>query len=198
MPATINQKLCMSPTGRMPVIHVGQYDSDFSIVFSLYSAGSATWTMESGTTAKIRGTKTDGTGYSANCMVDVTNKKVTVDGDQQLTAAAGNCVYEIVLYKTTNSVTKELSSVNFILKVERAAMDAGTIPSESKIQEIQEIGTKADEIIEAYENLEFDTTPTAGSTKAVTSGGIYDAISNIENISVTDSQSDGNIVISFV
>lgn len=193
MPATINQKLCMSPTGRMPVIHVGQYDSDFSIVFSLYSVGNATWTMESGTTAKIRGTKTDGTGYSANCTVDVTNKKVTVTGDQQMTASAGNCVYEIVLYKGT----KELSSVNFILKVERAAMDAGTIPSESKIQEIQEIGTKADEIIEAYENLQFDETPTAGSTKAVTSGGVYEALTNIENISVTDSQSDGNIVIAF-
>ena len=175
MPATINQKLCMSPTGRMPVIHVGQYDSDFSIVFSLYSVGNAAWTMESGTTAKIRGTKTDGTGYSADCTVDVTNKKVTVTGDQQMTAAAGNCIYEIVLYKGT----KELSSVNFILKVERAALDAETIPSESKIKEIQDLGTKADEIIEAYENLEFDTTPTAGSTKAVTSEGIKTAIDTV-------------------
>lgn len=193
MPATINQKLCMSPTGRMPVIHVGQYDSDFSIVFSLYSVGNAAWTMESGTTAKIRGTKTDGTGYSANCTVDITNRKVTVTGDQQMTAAAGNCIYEIVLYKGT----KELSSVNFVLKVERAALDAETIPSESKIKEIQDLGTKADEIIEAYENLQFDETPTAGSTKAVTSGGVYEALTNIENLSVTDSQSDGNIVIAF-
>jgi len=195
MPATINQKLCMSPTGRMPVIHVGQYDSDFSIVFSLYSVGNATWTMESGTTAKIRGTKTDGTGYSADCTnVDIANRKITVAGDQQMTAAAGDCIYEIVLYKGT----KELSSVNFVLKVERAALDAETIPSESKIKEIQDLGTKADEIIEAYENLQFDETPTEGSTKAVTSGGVYEALTNIENILVTDPQSDGNIVISFV
>lgn len=194
MGATITSKLCMSPTGRMPVIRIGQYDSDFTIVFSLYSAENASWTMESGTTAKIRGTKTDGTGYSADCAVDVSSKTVTVTGDQQMTAAAGNNIYEIVLYKSS----KELSSVNFILKVERAALDSDTIPSETKIKEIQEIGTKADEIIEAYENLQFDETPTEGSTKAVTSGGIYDAITNIENISVTDAQSDGNIVIAFV
>lgn len=195
MGTIINEKLNMSPSGRSPVIRIGQYDSDFSIVFSLYYAGNATWTMESGTTAKIRGTKTDGTGYSANCtQVDITNKKVTVAGDQQMTAVAGDCVYEIVLYKGT----KELSSVNFVLKVERAALDAETIPSESKIKEIQDLGTKADEIIEAYENLQFDEIPTAGSTKAVTSGGVYEALTNIENLSVTDSQSDGNIVISFV
>lgn len=168
MSLTINSRLCIAPIGRPPVIRVGQYDSNFEIEFEMYTIEPITWDLESGTTAMIRGTKTDKRGYSADCDIDIENKKVTVYGDIQMTAAAGPCVYEIVLKKDD----KEISSINFTLQVERAALDADTIPSESKIKEIQDIGQKADEIIEAYENLQFDSTPTAGSTKAVTSGGI--------------------------
>jgi len=168
MSLTINSRLCIAPIGRPPVIRVGQYDSNFEIEFEMYTIEPITWDLEEGTTAMIRGTKTDKRGYSADCDIDIENKKVTVYGDIQMTAAAGPCVYEIVLKKNN----KEISSINFTLQVERAALDADTIPSESKIKEIQDIGQKADEIIEAYENLQFDSTPTAGSTKAVTSGGI--------------------------
>lgn len=168
MSLTINSRLCIAPIGRPPVIRVGQYDSNFEIEFEMYTIEPITWDLEEGTTAMIRGTKTDKRGYSADCDIDIENKKVTVYGDVQMTAAAGPCVYEIVLKKNN----KEISSINFTLQVERAALDADTIPSESKIKEIQDIGQKADAIIEAYENLQFDSTPTAGSTKAVTSGGI--------------------------
>lgn len=193
MSLTINSRLCIAPIGRPPVIRVSQYDSDFEILFEMYTIESIEWDLEAGTTAKIRGTKTDKRGYSADCDIDIEHKLVTVYGDIQMTAAAGPCVYEIVLMKGT----KELGSINFTLQVERAALDADTIPSESQIKEIQEIGQKADEIIEAYENLQFDTTPTAGSTKAVTSGGIYNALTSIKSISCADTNSDGNIVITF-
>ena len=51
-------------SGTIPTaIHVGQYDDDFSIVFTPYSTNGV-FTIEEGTTAEIRGTKRDGNGYS--------------------------------------------------------------------------------------------------------------------------------------
>ena len=50
--------------------------------------------------------------------------------------------------------------------------------------------------------LTFDNTPTANSNNPVKSGGIKtyvdNAVSGIENVSFTDPNSDGNIVISFI
>ena len=78
---TITKKLDMSPHGIPQVIHVSQYDSDFSIQFKLY-ASVGTLSIESGTTAEIRGTKGSGTGYSASATLNVSNSTVTVAGDE--------------------------------------------------------------------------------------------------------------------
>ena len=62
-----------------PVIHVSQYDSNFSIEFFLIAVkgefvpryptavtDNVTFSVESGTTVEVRGTKKDGNGYSAS------------------------------------------------------------------------------------------------------------------------------------
>ena len=95
MAITINKELNVVSTGVPPVIHLSQYDSDFSLVFSLY-ASSGTLTMPNGTTAEIRGTKRDGNGYSASASVSGTT--VTVTGDEQITACAGRNTFEIATY----------------------------------------------------------------------------------------------------
>lgn len=117
-----------------PVVYLSQYDSDFTLEFELYSS-QGEFTLESGTTVAIRGTKKDGNGYSADATLSGT--KVTVAGDQQMTACAGEQQFELTLYKGE----KELNTCNFILDVEPAAMDANTVPSESVIQEIGEAVT---------------------------------------------------------
>jgi hypothetical protein len=53
---TINSQLDMTPGAIPVVIHRSQYDSDFSIVFTLF-ARTGDFTIASGTTAKVRGTK---------------------------------------------------------------------------------------------------------------------------------------------
>ena len=131
-------------TGGIPVvIHVNQYDSDFSLVFELYSSDGE-FTLESGTTVTIRGTKTDGNGYSVDAAIDIPNKKVTVTGDQQMTACAGRNTFELTLSKNN----KELNTANFILDVERAALDKDTI-SNSVIRELINVIDRTDEIIAA-------------------------------------------------
>lgn len=131
---TINSQLDMTPGAIPVVIHRSQYDSDFSIVFTLF-ARMGNFTIASGTTAKVRGTKKSGTGYSAYATIDVSAKTVTVTGDQQMTVASGQNIFEIVLM----SGTKELCSANFILDVERAALDMDTITDDTVARELDNL-----------------------------------------------------------
>lgn len=146
---TITQTLNMAPGGVPPVIHVSQYDSDFTITFTLFSLFGG-FTIESGTTAQIRGTKSSGTGYSADAAINISAKTVTVTGDAQMTAAAGQNIFEIVLKKNN----KEISSKNFILLCERAALDADTITDESVLKELNAIIEGAETATQAAEEAE--------------------------------------------
>ena len=132
MAITITRDLNVCPVGVPPVIHLSQYDSDFTLVFNLY-ASTGTFTVPTGTTAEIRGTKRDGNGYDADATVSGTT--VTVTGNEQMTAIAGANIYEIALYKNS----KQLFTSNFILAVEPSALDANTITSESVLKELNAI-----------------------------------------------------------
>lgn len=137
----------MYPGVRAPErIHLSQYDSDFTLVFSLYSSAGS-FSVDSGTTAMIRGTKGDGNGYSANASLSGTT--VTVQGNNQMTAVAGPNTFELVLTRSGNV----LSTANFILDVEPAAMDADTIQSETVLKELQAI-------------IDSASTSTAAATRA--------------------------------
>ena len=132
MAITITRDLNVVPIGVPPVIHLSQYDSDFTLVFNLYASTGAL-TIPSGTTAEIRGTKRDGNGYDADATVSGTT--VTVTGDVQMTAIAGANIYELALYKNS----KQLFTSNFILAVEPSALDGNTITSESVLKELNAI-----------------------------------------------------------
>lgn len=151
---SITKQLDMSPGAVSPVVHVSQYDSDFTIVFTLYCTDGS-FTIESGTTAEVRGTKKSGTGYSAAATVDISAKTVTVAGHKQMTAVAGDNIYEITLYKGS----KELNSINFILAVERAAMDQDTVVDETTIREFGELETY-------IEGVKADTAASASAAQA--------------------------------
>ena len=144
------------------VVHLSQYDSDFSLVFELYSSY-GTFTIESGTTVEVRGTKSDNKGYSASATLDINNNKVTVAGDQQMTAVAGKNIFELTLWKNN----KELNTANFIIDVEPAALDRDTIVSESKIMELLDVTDRADEIIEAAETIESSAAQIAINTQRI-------------------------------
>ena len=146
---TINTILDMRPGAVPKIIHLSQYDSDFSLVFRLH-ASFGTLNIESGTTAEIRGTKGSGTGYSASATLNVSNSTVTVAGDAQMTAVAGQNIYEIVLTKNN----KVLGSANFILLVERAALDADTITDASVLRELNAIVEGAETATQAAEDAE--------------------------------------------
>lgn len=139
---TYRNRLDMTPGGVPLVINVSQYDSDFTLIFDLFSSN-GTFSVESGTTAAIRGTKTDGNGYSVAATLSSTT--VTVTGDQQMTAVPGDNIFELTLYKNN----KELNTANFILKVEDAALDKDNLASGSVIRELVNVLDNSEAIIAA-------------------------------------------------
>lgn len=128
--------------GHPLVVKLNQYDSNVILDFRLF-ASRGEFELEEGTTAQIRGTKTDGNGISVD--VDITDAVVTVPVTQQMTACPGDNRFEVVL----RSAEKELNTANFILRVEASALDKDTIPSESVIRELVNVIDRTDEIIEA-------------------------------------------------
>ena len=160
-------RLDMVPNCGREEVWLNQYDDDFLLRIHLY-ASQGTFEVESGTSASVRGTKPDGTGFSANATLAQNEDEtwmVDVAGDQQITAACGRCVFELTL--TRNG--KELNTANFIVHVERAALDRDTIPSDSKLKEFVEVYDRADEIIAAgaaYEAAEAAMRETAAETAA--------------------------------
>ena len=175
------------PGGVGVVVPLSQYDSDFQLVFNLF-ASTGTFTIESGTTATIRGTKLDGTGFSQDVSLNYQEKKVTVSGSneilQQMTAVAGDQTFELTLWKSG----KQLNTANFTLRVERAALDKDTPNSESVLRELVEILDKTDQIIAAgaqYESAEatirelaeqVSTDATAARTAKETAEGLVSAL----------------------
>ena len=105
--------LCMTPTpGEKPQeINLNQNDGDFRLQATLFS-DLGEFTVESGTTASLRGTKPDGTAYTK--AASLSGKTVTVQGDNVLTAVPGIGVFEICL----THIGKELYSENFHARIE--------------------------------------------------------------------------------
>lgn len=125
--------LDMTP-GRPPLeIPMKQYDSDFSIVFNLISR-KGDLDLETGTAARIRGTKSDGYGYSVAATIDLINKTVTAAGDEQMTAVVGRMPFELAILKET----KVLSTATFFLKIYPAALDDDAVISESEISDFRQ------------------------------------------------------------
>ena len=185
-----SHRLDMVPGGPTTIVRVNQYDEDFTIRLSLYAREGA-FTVESGTTASIRGTKPDGNGYSATCTMTTEQDEeqntvpvVVVTGDQQMTAAAGLGEFEITLLKNND----ELNTANFTLNIERAALDKDTVASDSKIREFVEVYDKADEIITAgaqyasYQQALEDTAAEAAASAESAAESAATATETLETI----------------
>lgn len=177
-------KINMIPGGKMAEVALSQYDSDVTLEFELY-ASDGTFVVESGTTAVFRGSKPDKNGISVAAELESTidsetGKNIylaTVDVIPQMTAVAGRSLYELSLQKGG----EELNTANFILDIERAPLDADTLPSESVIRELVDVIDKADEIIAAAEAVTtaIDDTLTQQG-KAADAKKVGDEISDIK------------------
>lgn len=113
---TIDIDIDMSPGGHAPTVHVNQGDTDFGLVIHLYNSRGV-FTVENGTTAKLRGRKPGGAAYERSGTL--TGKDVAVAGGTDMTDTAGKGVFEVCLMHSG----KSLFSQNFYIVIEPKADD---------------------------------------------------------------------------
>lgn len=178
---TQTHRLDVVPGGITTVVHVKQYQTDESLVFELFSRFGELEIAAAFTECTVRGTKSDGNGYSANATCDTSNNTVTVQLTEQMTAVAGLQPYEL----TVTDSTGKMITATFYLDVQRAALDADTVVSESVIREVEAV---VEDYLEDHPGL-FVVDPTlTQSGEAADAKATGDAIADLQ--SAVDDLSD--------
>lgn len=170
MPNIVEHEFDLNITPNTPTLKVrsSQYDTGgrtltFNLVTEVDYFGNKTTeglTIPEGAKASIRGTKPDGNGFDYDAVLN--GYSVTFDITEQMTAVYGNVVCEIVIYTGTPPTDvdpasddyKQVATANFILEVERAALDKDTLKSESEIRQLVNVIDRTDEILEAAEKYD--------------------------------------------
>lgn len=152
--------LNMIPHGVQPVVYASQFDEQTgAIIFKLYNDASP-YTIPSGTSILVNGTKPDGTGFSYSAA-GYTGNTVTVNVYKQMAAVAGDVRCELRLTRSGQTV----GSLNFILRVEPTALDDGTI-SETVLPLIERAAEIAAEIDEYAETVATEAANASASASA--------------------------------
>ena len=133
-------KIDLIPSGDPLVVHVSQYDTTArTLAFDLYNGGVA-FEMPEGASASINGTKPDGTAFMYE--MDTEGNTASIQLEQQMALVAGDVICEIQI---TASGGGKLGTANFILRVERAAIDENTVISETDLPIFEELASSAQE-----------------------------------------------------
>jgi len=139
--------LNLIPKGVCPRLYVSQYDKGQEWNFDIY-AGTEAYTIPSGSTVTIQGTKPDKTGFQYACSFS--GNRVTATEQQQMTIIAGDVPTEIRIEKNNEII----ATLNFIIAVEKAALADDTVISETDlplIEEAIEVLGHADELVQRIE-----------------------------------------------
>ena len=147
---TINLNLI--PGGIEPIIHVSQYDKGQTWTFNLFE-GSQPFTIPTGATVLIQGTKADKTGFQYACSFS--GNVVTAIEQQQMTAFPGKVPTEIVVSKNNELI----GSLNFIIDVEPAALRDDTIISDTELPILIELAGEQVKEAEAWAKGTKDNVP---------------------------------------
>lgn len=128
--------LNLVPGAVLPVVNVSQYDSGYQINFRLYD-GSQRFDIPTAVNLRMDMTKPDKHGVSAtvsknNAIPSMCYVWLT----EQMTAIAGDSICEVVLIHNTDN--KRIGTVNFIMRVEPAAIRDDTIISDSALNTVQQ------------------------------------------------------------
>ena len=127
---TQNYDLDMIPGDVPLIVPVKQYDNTSrQIRFTLYS-GSNAFILQSTASVRCDGTKPDGNGFSETCSYS--GNVVTLVVTQQMAAVSGNVPCQL----TVTDGTGVIGTATFILFVWPAALNSGTVVSDSDVAAI--------------------------------------------------------------
>ena len=167
MTITRNFKLCLNAgTQNAPYINVNQYDEGEEWVFDLYTEGGQKFVPSTGA---IIGIKSDGNAILNSGTVNASGQ-VVITETQQMTAASGLAVFELLIEGETHG------TANFIVNVERRPSDDAefsdsdlsmlqeAIDAAEVINEILDAGGDPSEIIAENVDAWLDNHPEATTT----------------------------------
>lgn len=148
------------PQGVPPIIHVSQYDKGQTWLIDVTENG-IPFTIPSGTSATVQGTKPDNTGFQYSGTADGTQVEFTLQ--EQMTVLAGEYDCELVLVNGNDQV----ATINFTLVVEPAALDDETIISETELPLIEQ-AAQLGAVIDTYAQQIHADAQTAASAVSTT------------------------------
>ncbi len=122
-------KLNLVPSGIMPVVYINETDEGFEKEFLIYNEH-VLFIIPANVSATIRGTKGDHRGVAESATITAGTNRVRVTVTEQMTAVAGPNIYELRFVDTDGM---KVGTINFIMMVEKAALDADTVISDSDI-----------------------------------------------------------------
>lgn len=160
--------LNLIPQGILPRINVSQYDHGQTVDVTLYE-GSTAYTLPSGATVTVSGTKADNTGFEYNCT---TTGGLSFTIADQMTVFAGEVECELTIRYGNNRI----STINFILDVERAALQDDVVISETDLPILQQIPEYA-----AQASADADRAEQAAATAMSTDAGKVTDRLNLNN-----------------
>ena len=186
---TQTTNLNLIPGRALPRINATQYDyGSRTMTFAIYN-GDQRFTLASGMTAKIEGTKPDKHGFSYAATVSTANNIITANLTQQMTAVAGDVLCEIVISKSG----ERIGTLNFILAVQQAGLNEETDTSGSDFPDIIAMATAQMEAAAASaKDSEAWAKGTRGGTAVPSSDPAYNKHSKYYSEQAASSASTAN------
>lgn len=155
------------PQGVPPIIHVSQYDKGQTWLIDVTENG-IPFTIPSGTSATVQGTKPDNTGFQYSGTADGTQVEFILQ--EQMTVLAGEYDCELVLVNGNDQV----ATINFTLQVEPAALDNETVISETELPLIEQ-AVQLGAVIDTYAQQIHADAQTAASAVTATAASATSA-----------------------
>mgnify|MGYP003294524396 CR=1 FL=1 len=116
-------KLNLIPSGVMPVVYINQGDAGYNKEFLIYN-GDSPYNVPAGVSATIRGKKADGYGVTEAAALTEGSNLVTVTITEQMVAAAGENLYELVFVDADGL---RIATINMIWAVKGDALGDSVI-----------------------------------------------------------------------
>lgn len=161
--------------------------------------GSILYSIPSGTTATVRGTKQDNTGFEYSCTIS--GSSISFDIRDQMTIFAGKVPCEIRLIDSTGII----GTCNFILNVEETPLDPDITISESDLPLLERAEQNAirseeaadrseDEADRAEAEADRAAAAVANAVKSV-NGELPDANGNVDIVALPDGGTTGQYLV---
>lgn len=175
-------KLNLIPNNVPVIVKASQYDKESRTINFTLLNGDVEYTIPTGSTVTVQGTKPDKTGYQYSCSFS--SSVVSFDIQQQMTVISGKHQAEIRIVKDGDI----LGTANFVFDIEKAGLSDDTVISETELPLIEEVVDNIEDIEIISDNI-ADVQTVADNIQDVST--VADNIADVQNAEENALKSEG-------